>query len=170
MANRNNPQYANQQKRTRSRNRDYNRDYGRDYGRNRNYNQGEYSTYYYYTPDYDFPYEEDFYDYDYDTGYYPDTWSYTEYWLVPGPFVGYGPGDWQRQDENIREDVNERLTLHGHLDARQIHVQVDDGVVTLTGNVSSRREKRLAEDIADSVNGSGKSGWPADWDDQRDPQ
>ena len=31
--------------------------------------------------------------------------------------------------------VNERLTLHGHLDARQIHVQVDNGVLTLTGNV-----------------------------------
>ncbi len=158
MANRNNSQTTNQQNRTRSqnRNRDYNggnnRDYGRDYGSNRNYdNQREWTTYYYYTPDEDFPYEEEFYDYD--TGAYPDTWSYTEYWLVPGPFVGYGPSDWQRSDENIREDVNERLTLHGHLDARQVHVQVDNGVVTLTGNVPSRREKRLAEDIVDSVNG-----------------
>lgn len=152
MANRNNPQNVNQQSRTRNRNRDYNRDYDRDYGYN---NQRPYDTYYYATA-YNFPYDEDFndYDYDYDTGYYyPDSWTYREYWYVPGPFTGYGPSDWQRQDENIREDVNERLTMHGHLDARQMHVQVDNGVVTLTGSVPSRREKRMAEDIADSVGG-----------------
>ena len=146
MANRNNPQ-----NRTYSSNRATNRDYGRDYNANRPFND-RYNFGTYYTPDYDFGYG-DFYDYDYDTDLYPEGYTYTEYWFVPGPYVGYGPTDWQRSDENIREDVNERLTLHGQLDARQIHVQVENGVVTLTGNVNSRREKRLAEDITDSVTG-----------------
>lgn len=105
-------------------------------------------------------------DYDWDTDYdqgfdtydtweqdYPMTWSYTEFWLIPGPETGRGPTGWQRSDERVREDVNERLTQHGRLDASNIQVEVNDCNVTLTGTVRDRQMKRLAEDIADSVMG-----------------
>src|SRR5882672_12103971 len=36
---------------------------------------------------------------------------------APGPYVGYGPRGYQRTDERIHEDVCERLTAHGALDA-----------------------------------------------------
>jgi hypothetical protein len=53
----------------------------------------------------------------------------------------------------LYEDVCERMTRHGQLDASQIEVDVKDGEVTLTGSVADRRSKRLAEDIAESVHG-----------------
>jgi len=96
-------------------------------------------------------YDNDFDDFDiYDE---PATWTYTEYWLVPGPFVGVGPRDYQRSDERIYEDVCKRLSLNGQLDASDITANVDKGEVYLEGSVNSRHDKRLAEDIADSVMG-----------------
>lgn len=74
-------------------------------------------------------------------------------WEQPGPFAGRGPKDYRRSDERILEDVNERLTRHGQLDATPIRVSVNQGVVTLQGMVDSRRAKRMAEDTADSVSG-----------------
>jgi len=164
-------------------NRDYNRGYGRTRGRDFDrdfygttdwdYNTRAYDRdYYYYNPGYYNPnwdvYNTGYANPDWDTfntGNYSPSWddynnrSYTpeiyyyEYWWTPGPFTGYGPTNYQRSDERIRDDVNERLTRHGRLDARNIDVDVDEGVVTLTGSVPSRREKRLAEDIVDSVFG-----------------
>ncbi|MBX5493292.1 MAG: BON domain-containing protein [Chloroflexi bacterium] len=81
------------------------------------------------------------------------TWGYQVDWTRPGPFTGYGPRGYRRSDERIREEVCERLMLHGELDARDIEVRVDDGEVTLSGRVDSRFAKRLAEDIADTVVG-----------------
>jgi osmotically-inducible protein OsmY len=85
----------------------------------------------------------------------PETmsWSYTEVWLIPGPYTGRGPRGYQRSDERIQEDVSERLMQHGRLDASDIEVQVANGEVTLTGNVRTREEKRHAEDVAESVSG-----------------
>jgi hypothetical protein len=83
----------------------------------------------------------------------PDIWSYTEYWLIPGPYMGVGPQGYQRSDERIREDVNDRLTQHGQINARDIQVQVRNGEVTLTGMVDDRRQKRMAEDTVESVPG-----------------
>ena len=51
------------------------------------------------------------------------------------------------------EDVSERLTEHGEIDASDIEVQVENGEVTLSGAVDSRQTKRLAEDLVDSVSG-----------------
>ena len=45
------------------------------------------------------------------------------------------------------------MAQHGQLDASGLEVRVQDGEVTLAGNVSDRHAKRLAEDIADSVSG-----------------
>jgi hypothetical protein len=72
---------------------------------------------------------------------------------VPGPFRGRGPRGYVRSDERIHEDVCERMTRHGQLDASNIEVEVKNGEVYLTGDVASRRAKRLAEDISDAVSG-----------------
>jgi len=80
-------------------------------------------------------------------------WSFTEVWFIPGPFSGQGPKGYKRSDERIYEDVCERLTQHGRLDAREIEVKVENGEVTLNGTVDSRQAKRIAEDSLDSVAG-----------------
>ncbi|HUJ12906.1 MAG TPA: BON domain-containing protein [Thermoanaerobaculia bacterium] len=71
----------------------------------------------------------------------------------PIDFRGRGPKGYRRSDERIREEVNERLTEDRHVDATDIDVNVERGVVTLSGRVDSRFEKRRAEDVADSVRG-----------------
>jgi osmotically-inducible protein OsmY len=66
---------------------------------------------------------------------------------------GRGPKSYQRSDDRIREDVNDRLTDDPRLDASEIEVVVGSREVTLSGMVQSRQDKRRAEDIADSVSG-----------------
>ncbi len=83
----------------------------------------------------------------------PATATITEWWLIPGPASGMGPQNGQRSDQRIEEDVCDRLTAHGNLDARNIGVTVSNGEVTLTGTVESRQDKRAAENVADSVQG-----------------
>ena len=68
--------------------------------------------------------------------------------------VGKGPKGWQRSDERIREEVNEALARHPEIDASDIEVRVQGGEVTLTGTVTDRRAKRLAEDVAEQVFGA----------------
>lgn len=80
-------------------------------------------------------------------------WNYTEIWFVPGPYSGRGPSNYQRSNERIKEEVCERLTYYGQLDASNIEVEVEEREVTLKGSVDSRRSKRMAEDIAESVTG-----------------
>jgi len=80
-------------------------------------------------------------------------WSYAEVWLVPGPYSGRGPSNYRRSDERIKEDVCERLTYYGQLDASNIEVEVENSEVILKGTVDHRRSKRMAEDIAESVSG-----------------
>jgi hypothetical protein len=70
-----------------------------------------------------------------------------------GPFRGIGPKGYKRSDERIAEDVNDRLTEDGHIDASDIACAVRDGEVTLTGTVSSRDVKRRVEDLVDSISG-----------------
>ena len=67
-------------------------------------------------------------------------------------YRGRGPKGYRRSDDRIKEDVNDRLS-EGYLDATEIEVSVQNAEVTLTGTVNSRRDKRQAEDIADSVTG-----------------
>ncbi|HZS09984.1 MAG TPA: BON domain-containing protein [Blastocatellia bacterium] len=70
-----------------------------------------------------------------------------------GMHTGRGPKGYQRSDERIREDVNDRLSDHPYLDASEIEVAVSNGEVTLTGTVDQRWAKRTAEDIAENVSG-----------------
>jgi len=60
------------------------------------------------------------------------------------------PKGYRRSDERIQEEINDRLTEHGDIDATEIMVKVNGGVATLTGTVDDRNAKRLAEDLAES--------------------
>ncbi len=93
-----------------------------------------------------------YYSYSYGYGYYD---PYTGDWIEEyyGPFTGVGPMNYQRSDDRIEEDICDRLTQHGQLDARDIDLKVNNGEVTLKGTVPDRRMKRLAEDIALNVPG-----------------
>lgn len=68
-------------------------------------------------------------------------------------YAGRGPKDYRRSDERIREEVSDRLTDDPRVDASEISVQVQDGLVTLTGTVTDRDQKRRAEDVAEAVGG-----------------
>ena len=70
-----------------------------------------------------------------------------------GPHRGSGPKGYTRLDERIREDVCDALTEAAHLDASSIDVTVKDCEVTLAGTVSSRHDKREAEDMAERCSG-----------------
>ncbi len=93
-----------------------------------------------------------YYSYSYGYGYYdPFTGDWIEEYY--GPFTGVGPQNYQRSDDKIEEDVCDRLTQHGQLDASNMDVSVNNGEVTLKGTVPNRQMKRLAEDIAYNVMG-----------------
>lgn len=72
---------------------------------------------------------------------------------VPGPYAGKGPRDYRRSDERIQEDICDRLTQHGQVDASDILVSVSQGEVTLQGVVPNRQMKRMAADVAENVPG-----------------
>jgi hypothetical protein len=72
---------------------------------------------------------------------------------VPGPYSGVGPRGYRRGDERIRDEICERFTQHGYLDPSDVDVSVRDGEAMLTGSVATRGQKRLAEDLAESVAG-----------------
>ena len=70
-----------------------------------------------------------------------------------GPHAGRGPRGYQRADERIREDVCDCLTEAADVDASDIEVTVERGLVTLSGTIDNRAAKRRAEDIAETIRG-----------------
>lgn len=70
-----------------------------------------------------------------------------------GPHRGKGPKGYQRSDERIKDDVNDRLADDSFIDASGIDVTVEGSEVVLTGTVDTREEKRRAEDIAERISG-----------------
>ena len=68
-------------------------------------------------------------------------------------YRGIGPRGYRRDDARVREDVCDALTENDALDASNIEVTVQDGVVKLSGSVPHRLMKRLAEDLADACTG-----------------
>jgi len=68
-------------------------------------------------------------------------------------YRGRGPRNYRRSNERIAEEVNERLSDDPYVDASDIEVRADDGVVHLSGRVRSRAEKRRAEDVAAEASG-----------------
>lgn len=70
-----------------------------------------------------------------------------------GTHRGKGPRGYQRSDERIRDDINDRLSDDPFIDASDIEVKVTSCEVTLMGSVDDREAKRRAEDISESVSG-----------------
>lgn len=66
----------------------------------------------------------------------------------PGRRTWRGPKGYQRSDERLKEDVCERLMWRGdEIDASEVSVEVNEGVVTLHGAVPERSMKHAIEDI-----------------------
>lgn len=74
-------------------------------------------------------------------------------WNQPGPHVGKGPHGYSRSDERIRDEIFDRLTRHGYVDATRVRVDVKNGEVILSGTVKDKMEKRMAEDTVEAVAG-----------------
>lgn len=70
-----------------------------------------------------------------------------------GPHYGKGPKGYKRSDERIREEVCEAIARQGYVDASDVEVKVEKGVVILSGTVRDRAEKRALEQIAEEVYG-----------------
>ncbi len=86
-------------------------------------------------------------------GYGGGMGSYSGGFGEQGRHAGRGPKNWQRSDDRIKEDVNERLTEHSLIDATEIDIAVKNGEVTVSGSVDDRRTKRLVEDLIEGVSG-----------------
>lgn len=70
-----------------------------------------------------------------------------------GPHRGKGPKGYRRSDERIREDVCDYIAETGWVDASDVEVRVQNGEVTLSGTVATRRDKRMLEDLVEEVPG-----------------
>lgn len=70
-----------------------------------------------------------------------------------GRFFGRGPKGYRRSDERIRDEISDRLMTHPDIDASDMEITVQNGVVTLSGIAEDRHEKRLAELIAEDAVG-----------------
>lgn len=68
-------------------------------------------------------------------------------------FRGTRPRGYERSDERLCELACERLT-EADLDASDIEVKVEQGVVTLAGSVPARWMKHAAEDLIDDLGGA----------------
>lgn len=64
-----------------------------------------------------------------------------------------GPRGYQRSDDRIRDQVCERLSYARGVDVSDVSVDVNDGVVSLTGTVRERGQKYYIEDLADGTYG-----------------
>ena len=68
-------------------------------------------------------------------------------------YRGIGPRGYRRDDARVHEDVCDVLTDSDTVDAGNITVSVQDGVVKLAGTVPHRMMKRMAEDLAEGCSG-----------------
>jgi BON domain len=62
---------------------------------------------------------------------------------------GRGPKGYARTDERLHELICERLTDDPRIDASEIHVEVKEQTVKLTGSVPDRRTKYAVEDLVE---------------------
>ena len=67
--------------------------------------------------------------------------------------MGRRPQLQRRSDDKIHQEIWELLTNNADLDASEVELHVEGGVVTLTGTVDSRDAKWLTEDLVNSVTG-----------------
>jgi hypothetical protein len=73
-------------------------------------------------------------------------------YMGQGPYAGRGPMR-TRSDAVLHEAVSERLAQDRLLDARGIIVEIEDGVVSLEGQVRTPSDRRLADLLAIQVDG-----------------
>lgn len=73
--------------------------------------------------------------------------------IKPVSYRGLGPKEYTPRDERLYEIICERLTDHSAVDARQVSIAVDRGVVTVSGSVPTRTMKHLLEDAIAAVYG-----------------
>lgn len=66
---------------------------------------------------------------------------------------GKGPKGWMRSDERIKEEVNLALYVDHIVDASDMEVEVEKGVVYLRGEVFNRAMKRAAERSVERLTG-----------------
>ena len=84
---------------------------------------------------------------------YGGSYVYGGYGAPRGPHYGKGPKGYKRSDDRIREDVSDAIAFRSGIDAGDVEVKVEGGVVTLEGTVRERRDKRLLETLAEEVDG-----------------
>lgn len=68
-------------------------------------------------------------------------------------YRGYGPKNYKRSDERIREDVSDRLSDDPYVNAEEIEVLVSNSEVTLSGTADDREQRRRAEVVAERISG-----------------
>ena len=79
---------------------------------------------------------------------------FSESLTLHGPYTGRGPKGYKRSDEKIIEEACQRLERDGDIDASNIEVSAEDGVIRLTGTVDDRQTKRRAEECVESIYGA----------------
>lgn len=57
------------------------------------------------------------------------------------------------QDDPIVRQIQQRLQTNPQLDARDVQVRAENGMITLAGSVRTGREKQLAGEAAGEVQG-----------------
>jgi hypothetical protein len=78
---------------------------------------------------------------------------YSESLTLHGPYAGRGPKGYKRSDQQVIEEASQRLERDGEIDATDIEVTAESGIITLRGTVPDRRTKRRAEECVESVYG-----------------
>ena len=79
---------------------------------------------------------------------------YSESLSLRGPHAGRGPKGYKRSDQQIVEDACQRLERDGEIDATEIEIRAEDGVIRLRGTVQDRQTKRRAEECVESIYGA----------------
>jgi hypothetical protein len=66
---------------------------------------------------------------------------------------GKGPRNYHRSDELIMEDIHDRIAADWNMDALDVDIKVEKGVVHLAGQVRDRSSRDRIEDITEAVRG-----------------
>ena len=79
---------------------------------------------------------------------------FSEALTLHGPYAGRGPKGYKRSDQQIVEEACQRLERDGEVDATDIEVTAEDGIIRLRGTVPDRQTKRRAEECVESIYGA----------------
>ena len=82
-----------------------------------------------------------------------ETWVNDKEYKKQTNFISHGPKGYKRSDDRIYEEVCETLMKNRDVDASNIGVKVETGVVYLSGKVNGRKEKKMAETIIEDLPG-----------------